>query len=195
MAFPAPTPQQNQVGAFVPTSFIWDVQQLYQVEVNSPEFKELLVRLYQNVANIANVLNIKDSGYYNTLEFVNGQLFFSSPFFDSQTAQTAVFRQVLRKVINFGALPNTGTKSVAHGITCIPFNAGPPVTPGTTFTRIYGCASDTTGLTYIPIPYASVTSSADNVELYVDATNVNITTGSNLSNYVVTYVILEYLQT
>ena len=46
MAFPTPTPQQNQVGAFVPTSFIWDVARVGEIEVNSPEFKELLVRLY-----------------------------------------------------------------------------------------------------------------------------------------------------
>lgn len=193
MAFPTPTPQQNQVGAFVPTSFIWDVARITDIDVNSQEFKELLVRLYQNVVNIANVLNIKDSAYYNTLEFVNGQLFFPNPLFDSQTAQSPVYRQVLRKVINFGTLPNTATKSVAHGITCIAFSAGPPPIPGTTFTRIYAAASDTTGLTYIPIPYASPTA-ANNIELNVDSSNVNITTGSNRSNFNVCYVILEYLQ-
>lgn len=194
MAFPAPTPQQNQVGAFVATSYIWDVARLHEIEVNSPEFKELLVRLYQNLANIANVLNIKDSGYYNTLEFVNGQLFFPNPNFDSQTSQTAIYRQVLRKVINFGALPNAGTKSVPHGITCIAFSVGPPIVPGTTFTRIYATATDNTGLTYIPIPYASPTL-ANNIELNVDNTNVNITTAINYSNYTITLVVLEYLQT
>lgn len=194
MAFPTPTPQQNQVGAFVPTSFIWDVARVGEIEVNSPEFKELLVRLYQNLANIANVLNIKDSGYYNVLEFVNGQLFFPNPLFDSQTLETTSFRQVLRKVINFGQLPNTGTKSVAHGIICKAFSVGPPIIPGTSFTRIYGAASDQTGLTYIPLPYASPTL-ANNIELNVDSTNVNITTGSNRSNYLISYIILEYLQT
>ena len=185
MAFPAPTPQQNQVGAFVPTSFIWDVQQLYQIEINSPEFKELLVRLYQNVENIASVLNIKDSGYYNTLEFVTGQLFFPNPLYNSQTAQTAIFRQVIRKTIIFGALPNTGTKSVAHGIT---------VNAGTTWVNMWATATDTTGLTGLNIPYASPTL-ANNVEIYPDATNVNIITGSNRSNYTICNVVLEYLQT
>lgn len=195
MAFPTPTPQQNQVGAFVPTSFIWDVARITDIDVNSQEFKELLVRLYQNVVNIANTLNIKDSGYYNVLEFVNGQLFFPNPLFTSQSLETTSFRQVLRKVINFGALPNTGTKSVPHGITCEAFSAGPPIIPGTSFTRIYATASDQTGLTYIPIPYSSTTSLADNIELNVDNTNVNITTGSNRSNFNETYIILEYLQT
>jgi len=172
----------RQYGAFVPTTFIFDVQQIQSVDVNSPEFKELLVRLYQNINIMANVLNIKDSGFYNTQEFVNGQIFFPNPAFSSATSAVPVFRQVYRTVVNFGALPNSATKSVPHLITC---------TPATTFTRIYATASDTTGLTYIPIPYASTSTI---VELKVDSTNVNITTNANLSNYNITYVVLEYLQ-
>lgn len=185
MPFPTPTPQQNQVGAFVPTSFIWDVSALYSTDVNSAEFKELLVRLYQNVSNIVNVLNIKDSGYYNTLEFVTGQLFFPNPNFNSTTAQSAEFRQVIRKAIIFGALPNTGTKSVAHDIT---------VNAGTTWVNMWATATDTTGLTGLQIPYASPTL-INNIELNVDVTNVTIITGSNRSNYNLCNVVLEYLQT
>ena len=173
-----------QYGSFVPTTNVWDVQRLYDVNVNSPEFKELLVRLYQNVNNIALILNIKDTGMYNTSEFVNGQLYFSNPSNNSSTAANPILRQVYRTVVNFGALPNTGTKSVPHGI--ITNNA-------MTFTRIYGAASDTTGLNYIPLPYASPTA-ANNIELNADSTNVNITTGSNRSNFNVTYIILEYLK-
>ncbi len=185
MAFPTPTNQQNQVGAFIPTSFIWDVDTLYTIDVNSQEFKELLVRLYQNIINMANVINIKDSGYYNTLEFVNGQLYFPNPADNSRSAQGPEFRQVIRKTFNFGALPNTATKTLAHGITC---------TPTTTFTRIYGCASDTTGLTYIPLPYVSTTGLANQIELFLDATNINVRTGSNRSNFNITYIVVEFLQ-
>lgn len=174
----------QNTGAFIPTNWIWDVQQLYQVEVTSPEFKELLVRLYQNINNMALVLNIKDSGYYNTSQFINGQLYFPNPALNSSTAQTPEFRQVYRTVVNFGALPNTATKTSPHGITC---NAQ------TSFTRIYGCASDPVGLTYIPLPYASATA-ADNIELFVDATNVNVITSANYSAYTITYIVLEYLQ-
>lgn len=184
MAFPTPTPQQNQVGAFVPTSFIWDVARINEVDVNSAEFKELLVRLYQNVVNIANTLNIKDSGYYNVLEFVTGQLLFPNQNFDSQTLQSASFRQILRKTIIFGTLPNTGTKSVAHGIT---------VTAETTWFMIRATATDPIGLTGIEISYASPTL-ANNIEINVDATNINITTGSNRSNYTICNVVLEYVQ-
>lgn len=174
----------NSYGAFVPTTNVWDVAELYQVDVKSPEFKELLVRLYQNINNIAISLNLRDAGYYNTSEFVNGQLFFPNPLLDSTTTSAPTFRQVIRKVINFGFLPNTALKSVAHGI---------PINNDYTFTRIYGAASDTVGHTYIPLPYASPVL-ANNIELYVDAVNVNIVTGSDRTNFDVCYVILEYIR-
>jgi len=171
-------------GSFVQTTQVWDVAQLQDVDVTSPEFKELLVRLYQQINNIAIVLNTKDTGMYELSEFVNGQLYFNNPVYNSGTPFQGGPRQVIRLVVNFGALPNTGTKSVAHGITC---------TGQTTFTRIYGCSSDVTGKNYIPLPYASPTA-ANNIELKVDATNVTIITGSNRSAFTITYVILEYLQ-
>ena len=180
-----PVVQSSLVGAYVPTSYIWDVSQLEDIEVTSPEFKELLVRMYQNLSFMAMVLNTKDTGIYDTQEYPNSQVYFPDPANTSQTVVGPNYRQVLRKVINFGALPNTGTKSVAHGIQNIDAN--------TTFTRIYATASDTTGLTYVPIPYASTTAVADNIEIYVDSTNVNIITGSNRSNYNICYVVLEYL--
>jgi hypothetical protein len=170
----------NNVGAFVPTTNIWDIPELNKVDPNS---RELFVRLYQNLNLIATNINIRDAGLYYTSEFVNGQQFFPNPAYTSLSAVTPEVRQVIRLVINFGALPNAATKSVAHGIT---------ITSSYTFTRIYATASDTTGLTYLPIPYASAV--ANNViELSVDAVNVNITTGINRTNYNVCYVILEYL--
>jgi hypothetical protein len=174
----------DQYGSFIQTTQIWDIAFIEEVDVTSPEFKELLIRLYQQLNNIAVVLNTKDTGQYQLSEFVNSQLYFSDPALNSSTALSPQDRQVLRKVINFGTLPNAGTTAVAHGITC---------TVKTTFTRIYGTASDTAGKNYIPLPYASPTA-ANNIELKVDATNVTIITGSNRTAFTITYVILEYLQ-
>jgi hypothetical protein len=182
-----PVVQSSLVGAYVPTSYIWDVSQLEDIEVTSPEFKELLVRMYQNLSFMAMVLNTKDTGIYDITEYPNSQVYFPNPANYSHTLEAPNYRQVFRKVINFGALPNTTTKSVAHGIVINADN------PNATFTIIYATASDTTGLTYVPIPYSSVTSTADDIEIFVDATNVNIITGSNRSNYNVCYVVLEYL--
>jgi hypothetical protein len=179
----------NNTASFVPTTNVWDVAQLYEVDVNSHEFKELLVRLYQNINNMSLLLNFKDTGLYNTFEIVNGQIFFPDPTLNSTTGSpkggaNAVLRQVFRKVINFGALPNAATKSVAHGIT---------ITPKTSFTRIYATATDPVSKFYIPIPYASPTP-ADCVEIFVDGTNVNIIDAINKTNFTICYVILEYLQ-
>ncbi len=175
----------SQYGSFVPTNYIWEISQIQEADINSPEFKELLVRLYQNIGNIALALNTKDTAQYPLSEFVNGQLYFINPAYTSATATSPALRQVLRKVINFGTLPNTGTTTVAHGITC---------TAATSFTRIYGCSSDPVGFNYIPLPYASPTL-ANNIELRVDATNVTIITGSNRTAFTITYIVLEYLQT
>jgi hypothetical protein len=170
-------------GAFVPTTNIWDTSLLYEVDVTSPQFKELFVRLYQNVNLIAIALNLKDTGYYTTTEFVNGQSFFPNPLLNSTTSTAATYRQAFRIVINFGALPDSTTKSVPHTI---------PITAAVTFTRIYGAASDTTDSLYIPLPYVST--SGDSVELNLDGTNVNITTSSDMSSYTICYVIVEYLK-
>lgn len=172
-------------GAFVPTTNIWDVSQIYELDVQSPEFKELLVRLYQNINVISLNLNIKDAGYYPNSIFMNGQLWFPNPALTSASSTLPDFRPVFRKVINFGALPNAALKSVAHDLT---MNAA------TTFTRIYATASDTAGRTYIPVPYSTGVL-ANNIELSVDAVNVNITTGANRTNYNVCYVVLEYIIT
>lgn len=168
----------------LPTTDVWDVAQLYDVDVNSDEFKELLVRLYQNVNNIALAVNLKDTGYYTLQEFLNSQAYFANPALSSSTPQAPVLRQVFRKVINFGALPNAGAKSVAHNI---------PITSGYSFTRIYGTASDQSApRSFIPLPYASA--AGDNIELQVDDTDVIITTTIDRTNYTICYVVLEYVK-
>lgn len=185
-----PLQNADQFGAFVQTTQIWDLGNMQDVDVNSPEFKELLVRLYQQINNIVNVLNIKDTGMYQLSEFVNGQVFFANPDLNNPVTnpnlqQSPEDRQVMRKVINFGILPNAGLKSIAHGITC---------TTKTTFTRIYGAASDViAAFHYIPLPYADA-AGVDNIQLDVDATNVNVTTASNRTNFTITYIVLEYIQ-
>lgn len=176
-------PQANP-GAYVPSTNIWDVSQVYTVENIDPGLRELLVRMYQNLSNMANLLNIKDSGYYVQNEFLNSQGFFQNPSTTTNTTINPELRNVFRTVVNFGALPNAGATSVNHGIS---------VTSTYTFTRIYGCASNP-GTAFIPIPYASSVDVAHNIQLDVNATQVTITTGANYSAYTTTYVVLEYIK-
>jgi hypothetical protein len=176
--------QGQNYGSNVPTTYIWDPSQIQEIEGISNSLKEFLIRQYQNINSIALVLNSKDSAIYDTNEFVNGQIFFPDPALSSSTTTVPQFRSVFRTVVNFGALPNAGLKSVAHDI---------PVNSAFTFTRIYGVASDTTGLTYLPLPFVD-SAGINNIQLDVDATDVNITTTSDRTNYNVTYVVLEYLK-
>lgn len=169
---------QSNVGAFVPTTNIWDVQQLYATDVKSPEFKELLVRLYQNINNIALILNIKDSGYYPLQEFLNGKLYFPNPILNSTSATQATYRQEFRMVVNFGPLPNNTTISMPHGIM---------IQEGFTFTEINGAATRTAPFSAISVLNPAIVIDVDNV-------NVNITTTTNLSAYTNTIIILSYLK-
>lgn len=172
-------------GSFVPTTNVWDTSELENIDVTKPEFKELLIRLYQNLNLMSNVLNTKDSGYYFTnTEFINGQIFFPNPLLSSRTSSVPIARPDFRVVIIFGALPNASTKSVPHGIQW---------TKQTSLTRFYGSSTNPTTLKGIGLSYASA--SGDNVELSIDATNINITTNSaTWIGYTMTYVIVEYLK-
>ncbi len=178
-------PSQASIGSFLPTTYILDAAAVQSLDVNSPEFKQHMVKLYQTINSMLIVLNTKDSGYYIPQEFVNSQLFFPDPALSSTTDRTPTYRQVFRKTINFGALPNATVKSVPHGIV---FNGN------FSATRIYGAATDRPNSSMIPIPYVSSVAGAQNIELYIDATNVNMATGSDYSMYTISYVVIEYLK-
>lgn len=185
-----PIQDADQYGDFLQTTQIWDIANLDKLSdgnLKVDDFKEIMVRLYQQIGNISTTVNKKETGQFQVSEFVTGQLYFSNPSLSSSSLQYPEDRAVIRKVINFGALPNAGVKSVAHGITC---------TVMTSFTHIYGTATDPVGFNYVPIPYASNAAATDMIELYVDGTNVNINTGTiDRSNFTITYIVLEYIQT
>ena len=162
----------------IPISNTIDASLLEDMDVNSPEFKRFLVSLIENVDSLLLAVNAKDIGIYNDSETVTGQKFFDDN--DDENIQ----RPVYRKVINFGALPNTANKQVAHSLDS---------TWNYKFTRIYGVASDSTNQDYLPIPYATATA-ADIIELYVDNTYINITTGKDRTSFDTTYVVIEYIE-
>lgn len=177
-------PDDVNTGLFIGTTQIYD---LGKESVNSKDFT---VRLRQNLNNIVLALNIKDSGYYAQEEFVNGQLFYPDyTRVDSASTASSTYRQVFRKVIDTGALPNVGTSTTAHGITTL------PAVGNTTFiaTRIFGCATDPVNRLFIPLPYSSPTLN-QNISVYWDNTNVYITTGINMTAYTISHCVLEYIK-
>ena len=128
-----------------------------------------------NTREVAQYIDGNVSGGINISQTQNGQTWFVS-------GDATKFRQGSRTVIDMGALPNTGTLSVAHGI---------QITANTVFTRIYGVATDPS-TSFIPLPF--VDTAGNSVELNVDATNVNIITPSDYSGYTTSFVILEWIE-
>jgi hypothetical protein len=175
----------SSAGVYLPSTQVWDVTEIKDVDVTKPEFKELLIRMYQNLNAMSLAINNKESSFFDTMETVKGQAFFPNPAYSSYTPTKPEYRQSFNKVINFGALPNNTTKSIAHGIS---------INVGYTFTRIYGTATNTTALTAIPLPYVDPASLTNCILLSVGGTNVNIKTAANYSAYNITYIVLEYIK-
>jgi hypothetical protein len=166
--------QQINTGSYVPTTNVWDVARLYEVEVNSQEFKELLVRLYQNVNNIALALNTKSTGYYINEEFVSGKLFFNPASNDPLQLRPGFIMTV-----NTGAL-GAGVTAVNHNIA---------VTNTFKWMFISGAATNTNTLVGYPITFAGA--AGNNIEVTVSATQVLINNNSGVT-FTDSQVTLEY---
>lgn len=183
---------QEDFGAFISTTNIFDI---ISDKPSPAELKEFIVQLSYVTNQLALLLNIKDTGYYVDQEFVCGQLYFPNPALTVVTpasGQVAANRQVYRKVVNCGALPNSITKTIAHGIDVLAAD-GATNYAGFTFTRIYGTASDSATRDYIPLPYVAGVNGAA-VSLEVNETNIFIGTADDKTNFNTCYVVLEYLK-
>jgi len=140
--------------------------------------------LIEHLKEITNAVNIRTIGWLLDEELLSGQQFIPSANANQE------YRSVFRKVIDFGALPNAGLKSVAHGITC-----------DANFTLIDLWAAATQppivappqAFAAIPIPFSSPTLN-ENIKITMDNTNINITTAINYSTYTRVFVVCEYIQ-
>ena len=182
--------EQNNVGLFIDTTQIWD--EYLQAAQENIDSRELFLRLYQNINQIAIALNLKDSGLYSQTEFVNGQQWcpineitnFVGTLGSADAQLNADPRQVYRKIVFCGALLNAAAKTIPHGIV---------ISDTTRFVRIYGAANTiNTAPTklYKPIPCTGV----DPIDLLVDEVNITLTTTTNLTAFNEVWVVLEYLK-
>lgn len=145
-----------------------------EFEGDEKNFRGTLTSTYRRIAN---TVNTKTGGLYQPQELSNSEQFFTP-------SNPQVQRNVYRMTVDFGSLPNATTKSVPHGIN---------FTSEFTATRIYGASTDADSLLYIPLPYASA--SGDDIELLINAGEVSIITNSDRSNFIITYVVIEYCKT
>ena len=91
-------------------------------------------------------------------------------------------KPIYRKVIDFGALPNTGDKKVAHNIS----NLGDIIK--------YDCIT-TDGTIYKPVVDVGNRLMTNNITIGITQTEVGIQTGADKTAFTQTYVILEYTKT
>lgn len=138
--------------------------------------------LVEHLKKISNAVNVREIGWLLDEELLSGKSFF--PGVTIPGNNPGQFRQVLRKVIDFGALPNAAAKSVAHGIV---FDAN------FSLIHLYAGATDPVAFTAFEICLASPVLN-ENIKLAMDATNVIITTAINYTSYTRCYVVIEYIQ-
>lgn len=169
------SPSDNQqLESYVP---VYDV-----VPENWEEARAFLV---EQLKRLALAVNIREIGWFLDEELLSGKAFIPGTNNVASAGTSQTFRTVLRKVIDFGALPNAATKSVPHGIN---FDAN--------FSLVFmgAYATNPTAFIAFPIPYADPILLVNHVALTMDATNVNITTGINYSAWTRCFVTIEYIQ-
>lgn len=137
--------------------------------------------LVEVLKKISNAVNIREIGWFLDEELLSGKQFIPSPTTNNNSPSQV--RTVLRTVINFGALPATATKSVAHNVT---------VDANFTLIDMYISATDPIGLVGFSLQYYSI--AAGDIKLSYDSTDVIVTTASDYSAYTRSYVVMEYIQ-
>jgi len=139
--------------------------------------------LVEHLKKISNAVNIREIGWFLDEELLSGKSFIPSPSIPGNNPSN--FRSILRKVIDFGPLPNAGLKSVPHGIT---------VDANFTLISLWAAATKPTVVyVSIQIPFSSPVLN-ENIKITIDATNINITTAIDYSAYTRVFVTVEYIQ-
>lgn len=141
-----------------------------------PEFSQFLLKMSDYAREFAPAINQREICAYVANEIITGSTLFSD--LESQNV-----RPVFRKVVQFGALPNTTSKSVPHEI---------DVMNTYQFIKILviGNNPSATGTT----PYATVLANKDS-RVDITLSNIVITTTADYSAFTVCSVILEYTKT
>ena len=178
----------DNAGLFLPSTYEFDIGAL-QDDVSSSDFKELIVRLYQNINSIVLALNLKETGFYVQTEFVTGKVWYPDPALNSTTGPTPELRQAYRVVVPFGALLNNATKSL---VTDVQY---PSTSPTTFRVKIIDCVANkiTTPFAQVPIPYSSTLQPVpENIELWFDTVVIDANTVALRINIATTSVVTDW---
>ena len=177
-------PNIPQQGTYIGTTQNWNIQDITNINSIDPELKEVLINLYRNLNTMALAINYKQSGMFLAQEVVtSGLLYFDAS--NKNVGESQTVRNIFRTTINFGVLPNAGTKSIAHDI---------EVTSGYQLVALYGGATNTARTSFIPLPFSSPTALNENIRVEADATDIIITTSIGYSDYIESTIIIEYVK-
>lgn len=165
-------------GSYIQQTPLFELNRLQNVDINSDEFRLLLVQLFQQVNNICIILNTKDSGFYVTQEFATGA-FLENPASSSDPSKQ---RMIFRKTLFTGTI-NPGVNTYPHGLV---------VLATWSFIESPGMANDNGGGNYYPLPWASA-GGGTNIEVKLDNTNVTITNGTAIT-FNSGFVIIRYVK-
>jgi hypothetical protein len=138
------------------------------------KWEEARPLLTEHFNKISNAINVRKIGRYVQEQYPTGELLYPGA--------SGEYRTVFLKVVQFGSLPNSTTKSVPHGIS---------YTNSFRLVCLYA-TSDFIGNSSLTIPYASPDDNKE-IEINIDTTNINITTAMNYSNYTNTDVKIYYV--
>lgn len=140
-------------------------------DVIPESWEESRTFLTERLKEITNAVNVREVGYYIDQEGLAGKNFIPA------STSTQEFRDVFRKVIDFGALPPAGSKSVPHGITW---------TADTRFIFEMGTATQPSTNSF-SFNYSNL------IKLNTDPTFVTVTVAADFSLYTECFIILEYI--
>lgn len=153
-------------------------------DVIPDEWNDAKAVIVEQLKKLANEVDIREIGWFLDQEVLTGKAFIPTEANITQGSGSSSYRTILRIVVNTGALPNAGTKSVPHNIV---FDSN------FSLIQIYLSATDPVNLKAFGLMYWA-NSVPGSIILNMDATNVNITTTSNYSSYTRSYVVIEYIQ-
>lgn len=150
---------------------------------------DLILQLESNLNLISEAINSRVIGEYSESELPAGMKFYPrTPAIDGRRSNAS--REVFRKVIDTGALPNNTTKTISHDID-MSGSASVDGTPTPLFRtiNIYGCATKPNdgNPESFPIP------NPEHAYVTIDGTNIYITTLFDASTFTESHIVIEYI--
>lgn len=120
---------------------------------------------------------------YNGSDWINGSLSAAVVYSEIERGigQWLDGSTLYEKTVDFGALPNSTTKSLDHNIRNL-----------SKIVDISGTA--TNGSDTLPVPYINSNQLSSSVQIIVTSTQISIRTAANLSSYTDTYITLRYIK-